>query len=473
MSKELERVIITTALHDQHFFSTLATHIENKFFEYPEYGLIFDVTKQFQEKYSAMPDKEALRVLLDKTKGVAEDVYNKACSEAANSFSDSETKAAKERNKDWLTAEAEKHFKNRYCVLTIMDSIDILDGTNKKITPDAIPDLLAKAVALSFRDDESYEYLDSWEQRWNEMHDLTKRIPFKLSMLNWITNGGVPKKSLVVPLAGTGVGKSIFLCDDAAFLIRNGYNVYYCSLELAKNKIGERIDANLFDVNVHDLNTIDKGTYKNKIEKVRSVTHGKLYIDEYAPSSITVKHIAHQLRQLKKKKNFVPDVVMVDYLGILGSYRMKSGDTNSYTYLKSVAEELRALSFEFDVVVIAPMQTNRGGQTSSDLDLTDVSDSHGISMTADMMFGMIQTEDLLKVGHIRVRQLKNRFGDLNLPGSFVIAADKAKMRFSDLDTPKGNHQSSVTPPAVSKPIPEVNSGRKVPSATKKTSGFKF
>lgn len=473
MSKELERVILTTALHDNHFFSTIAHHIEKKFFEFEEFGILFQAAKEFQEKYSDLPSQEALRVVLDKHKGLSEDAYGKACSELLTAFSEGEKKAARERNKDWLLTEAEKHFKNRYCALTIMESIDILDGTNKKLLPDAIPDLLTKAVSLTFRDDEMYEYLDSWEQRWEEMHDLTKRIPFKLSMFNYITNGGVPKKSLIIPLAGTGVGKSIFLCDDAAYLIQNGYNVYYCSLELSKNKIGERIDANLFNVNIHDLKTIDKGTYRDKIEKTKSITHGKFYIDEYAPSSITVKHIAHQLRQLKKKKKFVPDVVMVDYLGILASYRMKSNESNSYAYLKSVAEELRALSFEFDVVVIAPMQTNRGGQTSSDLDLTDVSDSHGVSMTADFMFGLIQTEDLLKVNHIRVKQLKNRFGDINRPSSFIISADKAKMRFNDLDTPNGKIESSVTPPAISKPIPEVNSGRKVTPATKKTTGFKF
>lgn len=470
MSKELERIITTTALHDNQFFSTIANHIEKKFFENEEFGVLFEATKQFQEKHNAIPSKEALRVFLDNQKGLPEAVYNKACNELSDAFTDKETESAKSRNIEWLIAESEKHFKNRYCVLTIMDSIDILEG-NTKLNPDSIPDLLAKAVALSFKDDDSYEYLDAWEQRWDDMHDLTKRIPFKLSMLNYVTNGGVPKKSLVIPLAGTGVGKSIFLCDDAAFLIRNGYNVYYVSLELSKNRIAERIDANLFDVNIHDLKGIDRDTYKTKIEKVRSITHGKLYIDEYAPSSISTKHIAHQLKMLKKKKKFIPDVIMVDYLGILASYRQKSGDSNSYQYLKSVAEELRGLAIEFDAVVIAPMQTNRGGQTSTDLDLTDVSDSHGVSMTADLLFGMIQTEDLLRVGHIRVRQLKNRFGDINRPGSFIIGADKAKMRFNDLDTPNAGMKpsESVTP----RPIPEVNSGRKVPSATKKTSGFKF
>lgn len=339
-----------------------------------------------------------------------------------------------------------------------MDSISIIEGENKKLNRDAIPDILKEALSISFDNNVGHDYVEDAESRFDFYHKKEARIPFSLTMLNKIVGGdGVPKKALIVPLAPTGVGKSLFLCNEAAHWLSSGRNVLYITLEMAEERIAERIDSNLMDITLNDLKTVAKSSFLSKMHNIQTKTIGKLIIKEYPPGTFNANHLRFLIQDLQAKKNFKPEIVIVDYLGLMASYRMKSVD-NTYTYVKAVTEELRGVMQEYDMLGVSPTQTNREGQNNSDYDLNQMSESHGVSMTADMIFGLISTPEMEKIGRIRIKQLKNRFGDLNYYNSFLVGIQRNKMRLYDVEV--AEQPAAATASVINSP-------------KKETSGLKF
>jgi replicative DNA helicase len=315
-----------------------------------------------------------------------------------------------------------------------MDSIQILDGKDDKRNKGAIPSLLSDALGVSFDPNIGHDYIDKFADRYDFYHRVESRIPFDLDYFNKITRGGLPKKSLTVILAGTGVGKSLVMCHFAGAAMMQGKNVLYITLEMAEEKIAERVDANLLNVTMDDLMVMPMDMYTKRMKKLRDKTKGKLIIKEYPTAAANPAHFRALLNDLKLKKNFVPDIIFVDYLNICASARIKAGaNVNSYTYIKAIAEELRGLAVEFNVPIVTATQTTRGGFTNSDPGLEDTSESFGLPATADLMFALIATEELDKLNQIMVKQLKNRYNNLNLNKRFTVGIDKAKMRLYDLD----------------------------------------
>ncbi len=446
MSEATEFMIILSTLHVPEFNFKVFPHLASELFEYNSFKSIFEVIRDYKNKFKDVPQIEAIKIDLETKKGMEETAYQEAVEYIDKLYAEKAIESIKKQNIEWLLSTTEKYLKDRACYNAIMESIGILDGENKKLTRDAIPDILKQAVSISFDNaieavsitfdtSAGHDYFEDMEKRYDYYHKVEKRIPFKLSMLNHVTEGGVPVASLVVPCASTGVGKSIFLCDEATFLIKEGYNVLFVSLELTEERVGERIDANLMDVHMSELKSMPKTAFESKLGKLKKTSVGKLIIKEYPPGTFHANHLRNLLNDLKNKKGFEPQVIMIDYLGLMASYRCKGGE-NSYSLYKMVAEELRGIAMEKKVAIFAPMQTNRDAISSSAPDLSNMSDSHGISMTADMIFCMIQDDNMRAMNQIRIIQWKNRFGSIDAPNSFLIGCQKSKMQFMDLDTPR-------------------------------------
>ncbi|NBV28685.1 DNA primase, partial [bacterium] len=335
----------------------------------------------------------------------------------------------------WLIDTAETFCKDKAVYNAIMQSIQILDASNKgTLDKGSIPTLLADALSVAFDNHIGHDFLDDADPRYEFYHKIEQRIPFDLDYLNRITKGGLPEKTLNIILAGTGVGKSLFMCHCAASNLTLGKNVLYITLEMAEERIAERIDANLLNIDLDKLVALPKESYLKKIERLRSNTTGKLIIKEYPTASANVSHFKHLLNELKLKKQFIPDIIYIDYLNICSSSRIKQGsNVNSYTYVKAIAEELRGLAVETKVPVISATQTTRGGYDNSDVSLTDTSESFGLPATADLMFALISTEELADLNQIMVKQLKNRYSDPTTNKRFVIGVDRAKMKLYDVE----------------------------------------
>jgi archaellum biogenesis ATPase FlaH len=317
--------------------------------------------------------------------------------------------------------------------LALLESVKIADGQDDKRTEDAIPSILQEALAVSFDEHIGHDYIDDYESRFAFYHRNENKIPFDLSLFNKITKGGLPNKTLNVALAGTGVGKSLFMCHMAAATLLQGKNVLYITLEMAEEKIAERIDANLLNVNIKDIEDLPEQLFSSKVNRLAQKTTGKLIIKEYPTASAHSGHIKALLNDLSLKKSFKPDIIFIDYLNICASSRYKGALVNSYTYVKAIAEELRGLACEFDLPIVSATQTTRSGYGSSDVDLTDTSESFGLPATADLMFALISTEELEGINQIMVKQLKNRYNDLNMFKRFVVGIDRAKMRLYDVE----------------------------------------
>ena len=327
-----------------------------------------------------------------------------------------------------------------------MESIQIADGKDSKKTRDAIPSILSDALAVSFDNHIGHDYLEDYEQRYETYHKKESKIPFDLEYFNKITKGGLPNKTLNIALAGTGVGKSLFMCHVASSVLLQGKNVLYITLEMAEEKIAERIDANLLDVNIRDLVELPRQVFDTKVSKVAAKTQGTLIIKEYPTASAHSGHFKSLLNDLALKKSFRPDIIFIDYLNICASSRYRGAiGVNSYSYIKAIAEELRGLAVEAEVPIVSATQTTRSGYSSSDVDITDTSESFGLPATADLMFALISSEDLEGLGQIMVKQLKNRYNDLNVNKRFVLGVDRAKMRLYDCDQTDGGqlHDSGV------------------------------
>jgi archaellum biogenesis ATPase FlaH len=378
-----------------------------------------------------MPTQEALVIEIDKKINLTDDQHKKTIALVKQITIDPEVSDTK-----WLIDATEDFCQEKAIYNGIMQSIQILDDKNKteKLDKGSIPKILADALSVSFDNHIGHDFIDDAETRYDFYHKVEKRIPFDLDYLNRITKGGLAEKSLNIVLAGTGVGKSLFMCHCAAANLTMGKNVLYITMEMAEERIAERIDANLMNVELDRLVGMPKETYLKKVETLREKTKGKLIIKEYPTASANVNHFSHLLNELKLKRQFIPDIIYIDYLNICSSARMKMGSSiNSYTYIKAIAEELRGLAVEHKVPVVSATQTTRSGYTNSDVGLEDTSESFGLPATADLMFALISTEELAELNQIMVKQLKNRYSDPTTNKRFVIGVDRAKMKLYDAE----------------------------------------
>ena len=424
---QVENLIIKNLLNDEEYVRKTLPFIKSEYFSDSGQRNLFEIILKYFSDYNASPSKEALEIEAGNLNNVSDDQYNSLL-EYIKNIDDEKS------DLDWALDTTEKWCKERAIYLALMESIKIADGNNKEKGPEAIPSILSDALAVSFDNHIGHDYIEDYEERYESYHKVDAKIPFDLEMLNKITKGGLVNKSLNVALAGTGVGKSLFMCHVASSCLMQGYNVLYITMEMAEEKIAERIDANLLNVNIQDLAQLPKMMFENKVNRIAKKTQGKLIVKEYPTASAHVGHFRALLNDLSLKKSFRPDIIFVDYLNICASSRYKgSANINSYTLVKSIAEELRGLAVEASVPIVSATQTSRSGYGSSDVDLTDTSESFGLPATADLMFALISTEELEQLGQIMVKQLKNRYNDLSVNKRFVVGIDRAKMRLYDCE----------------------------------------
>lgn len=429
----IEQLIITGVLHSADYRAKAYPHIRPELFSSNTTPIMFEIIKKFNDDYGTFPNKDAMLVELDNRPNLSEDLYNSTKADIKTVFTEESVNAINKIKKDWFFDKSEQYLKTQSCHLAVLDSLSILDGDNKNLTPDAIPDILKKALSISFNTDLGHDYIMDAEARFEFYHLYEARIPFRLKALNDVTGNGVPRKTLTVPIAPTGVGKSLFMTDWSSYLITEGYNVLYITLELAEERIAERVDANLMNFTMDELKSCPKNTFDNKINTIkRNQNLGILKVNEFPPGTFNANHLRFLLQDYMAKQEFKPDAIMIDYINLMASYRMKD-NSNSYSYIKAIAEEIRGVAMESDVAIISPTQTNRDAFGASDFGLSEISESAGVAMTADLAFGMISTPELEDLGHMRIKQLKNRFGDINKPSSFVVSVNKSKMQIRDLD----------------------------------------
>lgn len=391
--------------------------------------IIFNEINSFITEYSNLPTYEALVIQLEE-KPLAEADYNSSL-EILDEIHKTESEKV---DLDWLVDKTETFCQEKAVYNAVLESITILDGKHKELTKGAIPKVLSDALSISFNSNIGHSYLDDSESRYEYYHRKEERIRFHLEYFNKITNGGLPKKTLNMILAQPHGGKSLMMCDFAANFQLNGNNVLYITCEMAEEEIAKRIDANLLKVTMDDLMSMDKNSYDKRINYIKSKTTGKMFIKEYPTASANVNHFRALLNELRLKKNFVPDVVFIDYLNICASARVKmSGGVNSYTYIKAIGEELRGLAQEFNIPIVSATQTTRGGANNSDVDMTDVSESFGIPAISDLLIAIINTEELQNLNQLMIKQLKNRYRDLSLDKRFVIGVDRKHMKLFDVE----------------------------------------
>ena len=422
----IESTIIKNLVGDDTYVRKVIPYIKPEYFNDYSDKILFDIINNFIVTYGQTPTREVLAIEVDNRKDLNEDSYK----ELQVKIQDIDNT---EVDSQWLLDSTEKWCKQRAVYLALLDSVKIADGQDEKRTEDAIPSILQEALAVSFDDHIGHDYIEDYESRYEYYHRNENKLPFDLSLFNKITKGGLVNKSLNVALAGTGVGKSLFMCHMAAASLLQGKNVLYITLEMAEEKIAERIDANLLNVNIKDIEDLPEQLFESKVQRLAQKTNGKLIIKEYPTASAHSGHFQALLNDLSLKKSFKPDIIFIDYLNICASSRYKGALVNSYTYVKAIAEELRGLACEFDLPIVSATQTTRSGYGSSDVDLTDTSESFGLPATADLMFALISTEELEGINQLMVKQLKNRYNDINLFKRFVVGIDRGKMRLYDVE----------------------------------------
>jgi archaellum biogenesis ATPase FlaH len=423
----IEKQILSKLVFDDDYMRKCLPFLKEEYFSSKIDKEFFNLVIEFVKKYNNNPTVAALQVEIENLTGISDDDY-KDLKHTLDNLHDVSVE------KQWLLDQTEKFCQDKALYNAIMSSILILDGKDKKQDKGNIPTLLTEALAVSFDSHIGHDFLDDYNERYDFYHRKEARIPFDLDYFNNITKGGLPNKTLNVALAGTGVGKSLFMCHCAASNLSAGYNVLYITLEMAEEKIAERIDANLLNVQVDELAILPKDAYEKKINRVREKTTGKLVIKEYPTASAGANHFRHLLNELNLKKNFVPNIIYIDYLNICISSRLKYGSNiNSYTYVKSIAEELRGLAVEFNVPIVSATQTTRSGYTNTDIGLEDTSESFGLPATADLMFALISSEELEDLNQLMVKQLKNRYSDPTSYRKFVIGVDRSKMRLYNVE----------------------------------------
>jgi len=424
---DLSKLILSNLAYNDSFSRRVAPFLKGEYFESFADKTIFHIISNFIREYNTTPSRDAIFVCLDKKTDLNEQTY-KNCKELVDSLSVDE-----KTDETWLVTETENFCKEKAVYNAIMESIHIIDGKSESKTANAIPEILSEALSVSFDTHIGHDYLEDSDQRYDFYHRVESKIAFDLDFMNRITKGGTPQKTLNIIMAGTGVGKSMFLCHHAAACLAQNQNVLYITCEMAEERIAERIDANLLDITMEDLGELPKEVYKRKLEKIAGHVRGKLIIKEYPTSSASVSHFKNLLDELWLKKKFKPDIIFVDYLNICASSRLRNnGSVNSYTYIKAIAEELRGLAIERGVPIFSATQVNRTGFTNSDMGLEDTSESFGLPQTADLMLALISTEELEERNQIMVKQLKNRYNDLNVNRRFVLGINRSKMKFYDV-----------------------------------------
>lgn len=423
----VETAILSNLVHNEEYARKVLPFLKSEYFSDRLEKTVFQEINQFFADYNKSPDTSILSIQL----GNRRDFNEREAKEVASIV---EALVAAPTNEDWLIAETERFCKDKAVYNAILKSISIIDGKDDKLSEDSIPTLLSDALAVSFDSSVGHDYLSDYESRYEFYHRVEEKIKFDLEMLNKITKGGLSRKTLNIILAGTGVGKSLFMCHVAASSLLQGLNVLYITMEMAEERIAERIDANLLDLSMDELKVVERKIFTNRVNKIAKKTQGKLIVKEYPTASAHSGHFRALLEELKMKKEFKPDIIMIDYLNICASSRFRAGSNiNSYTLVKSIAEELRGLAVEYDVPIVSATQTTRGGYNNTDIGLEDTSESFGLPATADLMLALISTEELEEMNQIMVKQLKNRYSDPNYYKRFVIGVDRSKMKLYDVE----------------------------------------
>src|SRR5210317_1598366 len=422
----IENTILTNLFYNEPFTRKALPFLKSFYFSKRDEKVLFEQVEKFVLEYKNVPTKEAILIELNNRKDINEEEF-KNVTDLVKSLTYEEV------DNQWLLDTTEKFCKDRAVHNAVLDGIKILDNKDKARTPEAIPSILADALAVSFDNHIGHDYIEDAKARFDWYHTKEKKYPFDLSFFNRITKGGVQSKILKIVLAGTGVGKSLFMCHVASSFLTQGQNVLYITHEMAEERIAERIDANLFDVTIDDLHAMPKELYDNKLNKLEGKTKGKLIIKEYPTASAHSGHFRSLLNELALKKSFKPQVIFIDYLNICASSRFKGGNISSYFYIKAIAEELRGLAVEFDVPIFSATQTTRTGYVSTDIGLEDTSESFGLPATADFMFALMSNEELEQAGQMMVKQLKNRYNDPTMNKKFVIGVDRSRMKFFDVE----------------------------------------
>ena len=428
MLSTLETTILKGLIHNENYTRRVLPFLKVEYFESSVGRTYYKICSEYFQDYDGCPSKEALSLSIESLTGLNDDEFQ-ALGEPFEELNE-----RSEVDDKWLTDETEKWCKERAVYLALMDAISITDGSDKDRSSDSIPQILSDALAVSFDDHVGHEYIADYQARYDFYHLVEARTSFGLSYFDKITGGGLPDKTLNIALAGTCVGKSLFMCDFAAKAMMQGKNVLYITCEMSEERIAERIDANLLDINIADMREVPHQIFENKINKLRQKTTGKPYIKEYPTASAHAGHFDALLKELQLKKGFKPDIVFIDYLNICSSSRYKAGaNVNSYTVVKAIAEELRGLAGKYELPIVSATQTTRSGYGNSDVELTDTSESFGLPATADLMFALISTPELEEMGQIMVKQLKNRYNDKGFHSKFVVGIDRAKMRLFDVE----------------------------------------
>lgn len=440
MQTNLEQTILRNLLTDEKYMRKVLPFIKPEYFQ-GVYRTLFKEAGKYVAKYNKLPTSETLVIELQESTNMSDEQFQMSMNIVPQLYS------GEVIDPDWLLNSTEKWCQDRAIHIAIMESISIIDGKHESMTKNALPDLLSKALGVSFDNSVGHDYVDDFEQRYDFYHTEEDRIPFDLDYFNKITKGGVPRKTLNIALAGTGVGKSLFMCHVASGALVEGRNVLYITMEMAEERIAERIDANLLNVPIDQLENLSKDMFRTKVENIARKTTGRLIVKEYPTGSAHAGHFRALLNELKLKRSFEPDIIFIDYLNICSSSRMKAmgGSINSYTYIKAIAEELRGLAVEFNVPIFSATQTTRSGYGNSDVGLEDTSESFGLPATADLMFALISTEELEGLGQMMVKQLKNRYNDPTSNKRFVIGVDRSKMRLYDVDETEQNLMKDDTP----------------------------
>ena len=426
MTQTIERTALSSLVSNEDYARKVIPHMRADYFSDRAERLVFEEIKAFTEKYNKIPTQTSLEVEVQNRKDLNEEDFRRVIDVI-------KTLSTEEVDYDWLVDSTEQFCKDKAVYNAIIEGISIIDGKSKDADVSAIPSILSDALAVGFDNHVGHDYVHDSDSRFDYYHRTETRIPFDLDYFNRITKGGLPPKTLNIALAGTGVGKSLFMCHMAANCLSQGKNVLYITLEMAEERIAERIDANLMNVTIDDLHDLPKAMFDNKIDNIRKATSGSLIIKEYPTASAHSAHFRGLIKELAIKKSFRPDILFIDYLNICASSRFKgSANVNSYTYVKSIAEELRGLAVETNVPIVSATQTNRTGFVSSDVGLEDTAESFGLPATADLMFALLSNEELEELNQICVKQLKNRYSDPNVNRRFVLGLDRSKMKLYDV-----------------------------------------
>jgi len=426
-TQTIERTTLSNLVYNEPYARRVLPFIKAEYFQDKTERVVFEEIYNFMDKYGNQPTKETLSIEMDKRKDLSDEEF-KRVSDVISALSDAKVDA------QWLLDTTEKFCKDKAVYNSILNSIQIIEGKDKQHTPEAIPSILTEALSVAFDQHVGHDYVEDGDERFEFYHKKEEKLEFDLEYFNKITKGGLPQKTLNIALAGTGVGKSLFMCHMAASTLMQGKNVLYITMEMAEERIAERIDANLMNITMDDLHNLPKKMFTDRLSKIQSKTNGKLIIKEYPTASAHSGHFRSLIKELSLKKSFRPDIIFIDYLNICSSSRFKgNANVGSYFYIKAIAEELRGLAVETNVPIMSATQTTRGGYANSDVGLEDTSESFGLPATADLMFALISTEELEQLNQIMVKQLKNRYNDPGMNKRFVVGIDRAKMKLYDCE----------------------------------------